>query len=272
MEGRLPTPLVVGNWKMYGRRETLREAEALGHGLLAEPAAVQVVVCPPATLIHDMARALRGGPVAVGAQTCHSEQEGPYTGEISPDMLADVGARYVILGHSERRRGFGETSGLVADKARAAVGAGLAPVICVGETLAERDAGAAVDVVRRQLLASIGEDLPPSRFAAAYEPVWCIGTGLTPEAADIRAAHAAIRAVLVERFADAGRAVPILYGGSVDAANAGRISGLDEVSGLLVGRASLRCADFLPLVRAAAGMPAATRLTGHRATRPRASA
>jgi triosephosphate isomerase len=254
-------PLVVGNWKMHGRRDDLGEVLALAHELLTEPASAQVVVCPPATLIHDMARALRGGPVAVGAQTCHCEQAGPYTGEISPAMLADAGAAYVILGHSERRRGFGETSAGVAHKAKAATQAGLAPIICVGEDLAEREAAARAGVLRRQVLDSTPRDLPARHFVLAYEPVWAIGTGLTPGPSAIGDAHAAIRAALVERFGPRGGGVPILYGGSVDARNAGSIAAVDGVAGLLVGRASLRCADFLPIVRAmdaTAGAPSSS--------------
>ena len=243
--------LIAGNWKMNGLAASLTEAGALGAALVAEPARCRVALCPPATLIERMARVLAGGPVELGGQDCHAEPTGAFTGSISAQMLADAGARLVIVGHSERRQGFGETNADVAAKARAAVDAGLEPIICVGETLAEREAGRTLDVVTGQVRGSLPEILAGKPFSVAYEPVWAIGTGLTPTLEQIEEVHVAIRAVLVELFADHGRGVAILYGGSVKPSNAADILRLKDVGGALVGGASLKAADFLGIIEAA---------------------
>lgn len=241
--------LIAGNWKMNGLAASLAEAEALKTALAAEPARCRVALCPPATLIERMARVLAGGPVELGGQDCHAEAAGAFTGSVSASMLADAGAGLVIVGHSERRQGFGETSADVAAKARAAVDAGLEPIVCVGETLAEREAGRAVEVVSLQIAGSLPSLLAGRPFAVAYEPVWAIGTGLTPTLEQIEDVHRAVRAAMIERLGLASAAAPILYGGSVKPANAAEILAVPEVGGALVGGASLKAGDFLGIVR-----------------------
>ena len=196
-----------------------------------------------------MARTLGGTAVEVGGEDCHALQSGAYTGDISAEMLADAGARLVILGHSERREGHNETDALVAAKVEAALAAGLEPIICIGETLAQRKAGVAVETVRTQAAGSLPASLLGHAFAVAYEPVWAIGSGLTPTPEEIVEIHRAIRDTLVQTFGEEGAATPILYGGSVKPANAAEILALPEVGGALVGGASLKAQDFLPIIR-----------------------
>ena len=198
------TRLIAGNWKMNGTGADLSEAQTLMQDLAQTPAATRVALCPPATLIARMAWFLREGALEVGGQDCRAEISGAYTGDISAEMLADAGAKLVILGHSERRAGYGETDALVAAKAEAALRAGLEPIICVGETLQEREAGRAVEVVRGQVMGSLPASLDGKVFAVAYEPVWAIGTGLTPTLEQIEEVHAAVRAAMVERLAQGG--------------------------------------------------------------------
>ena len=240
----MTTPLIVGNWKMNGLGVELAEARILAEALARSPAPARVGLCPAATLISRMADALAGSTVAVGGQDCHSEASGAFTGDISAEMLADAGASLVIVGHSERRAGHAESDATVAAKALAAVRAGLEPIICVGETLAQRQAGQALDVVTRQIRGSVPLTLAGAPFAVAYEPVWAIGTGLTPTIAEIEQVHAAIRHAL------AGLA-PILYGGSVKPENARDVLSASEVGGALVGGASLKAIDFLRIIEAA---------------------
>ncbi len=232
--------LIAGNWKMNGlRAEALALCEALRAG--AKGLTCHLLVCPPATVLAEVARALGNTPVGVGGQDCAPEPSGAYTGDISAPMLRDAGANFVILGHSERRHGHGETSTQVRAKAEAARRAGLTPIVCVGETEAERDAGGAQAVVGRQ----VGESLPPGFTGVlAYEPVWAIGTGKTAGEADVAAMHAYIRE-------QAGEAVPILYGGSVKPGNAKSLLAVPNVDGALIGGASLNAADFLAIARAA---------------------
>ena len=243
--------LVAGNWKMNGLGANLGEAEALVKALQEQAAVCRVALCPPATLTDRMARALAGGAVELGGQDCHAEASGAFTGSVSAAMLADAGATLVILGHSERRAGFGETDAEVAAKVEAALVAGLEPIICVGETLAQREAGQAVEVVSRQVAGSLPDSLSGKPFAVAYEPVWAIGTGLTPTLEQIEEVHAAVRAAMVARLAEGGRVAPILYGGSVKPSNAAEILAVAEVGGALVGGASLKAEDFLGIIRAA---------------------
>jgi len=243
--------LIAGNWKMNGLAASLTEAKALREVLDAEASPHRVALCPPATLIAQMAWALKGGAVEVGGQDCHARASGAFTGSVSAAMLKDAGATLVIVGHSERRQGFGETDADVAAKAEAAIAAGLEPIVCVGETLDQREAGRAVEVVRGQILGSIPDVASGAPFAVAYEPVWAIGTGLTPTLEQIEEVHVAARAALVERLGEAGRTAPILYGGSVKPDNARDILAVPEVGGALVGGASLKAADFLGIVRAA---------------------
>ena len=242
--------LVAGNWKMNGLGASLGEAEALAKALQEQAAACRVALCPPATLTERMARALAGGSVELGGQDCHAEASGAFTGSVSAAMLVDAGASLVILGHSERRAGFGETDADVAAKVEAALAAGLEPIICIGETLAEREAGQAVDVVSRQVAGSLPSSLSGKAFAVAYEPVWAIGTGLTPTLEQIEEVHAAVRAAMVARLGEGGRVAPILYGGSVKPSNAAEILAVAEVGGALVGGASLKAEDFLGIIRA----------------------
>jgi triosephosphate isomerase len=242
-------PLIAGNWKMHG---TLREAATLAEGIragaVAGPLAADLLICPPFLHVQVLAAAMLGQPVAVGAQDCHAKPKGAHTGDVSAPMLRDVGATHVILGHSERRTDHGETDAAVRAKTDAALAAGLVPVVCVGETEAERLAGEAEAVVTRQLAQSL-----PDGFAGvvAYEPVWAIGTGRTPTEADIAAIHGVIRRELSARFGAAGAATRILYGGSMKPGNAKAILALPNVDGGLVGGASLVAEDFLAIARAA---------------------
>ena len=241
--------LIAGNWKMNGLGASLGEVEALRAALAEAAPACRVALCPPATLIDRMARAAGEG-IEIGGQDCRAESHGAFTGDVSAAMLRDAGATLVILGHSERRQGHGETDAVVASKAEAAVSAGLEPIICVGETLEQREAGRAVEVVRGQIMASLPVTLAETgTFAVAYEPVWAIGTGLTPTLEQIEEVHRAVRAAMIERLGLAGAARPILYGGSVKPENAREILTVPEVGGALVGGASLKAADFLGIVR-----------------------
>jgi triosephosphate isomerase len=246
-----PRPLIAGNWKMHGLSAALDEARAIAAALDEQPPAARVALCPPATLIHRMAGLLAGSGVAVGGQDCHAAPAGAFTGCISAEMLADAGASLVILGHSERRALFHETSAEVAARVEGALRGGLEPIVCVGETLAERQAGRTLEVVVGQTLESLPDSLTGRAFALAYEPVWAIGSGLTPTQAQIEDTHGAIREALTRRFGETGRQAPILYGGSVKPSNAAEILAGEEVGGALVGGASLTAAEFLPIVRAA---------------------
>ncbi len=235
---------------MNGLGASLAEVEALRAGLAEAPPACRVALCPPATLIERMAQAA-GDVIEIGGQDCRAETHGAFTGDVSAAMLKDAGATLVILGHSERRQGHGETDALVASKAEAALVAGLSPIVCVGETLEEREAGRAVEVVRSQIMASLPLALAGADFAVAYEPVWAIGTGLTPTLEQIEEVHRAVRAAMIERLGLGVVATPILYGGSVKPDNAREILAVPEVGGALVGGASLKAADFLGIVRGA---------------------
>lgn len=243
--------LIVGNWKMNGVGADLSEALALAAAMKAQPAAnVRVGLCPPATLVERMARVVDNA-VEIGGQDCHAQTKGAFTGSISAEMLSDAGAGLVILGHSERRAAFGETDADVSAKVDAALAAGLEPIICVGETLAEREAGQAVEVVDRQVAGSVSPGLRGRAFSVAYEPVWAIGTGLTPTLDQIEEVHLAVRSALIAQLGDDGRTAPILYGGSVKPSNAAEILNAAEVGGALVGGASLKAEDFLGIIRAA---------------------
>ena len=238
--------LIAGNWKMHGR---LADVAAYAAALCQAPGHVDLLVCPPFPLLDRFAGALRGSAVALGAQDCHAQAQGAHTGDVSAPMLKEAGAAYVILGHSERRETHGESSAEVCAKTLAATAAGLTPIVCVGETEAEREAGMAEELVRAQLRHSLPEDFSG---VVAYEPVWAIGTGKTPTEADVAAMHGAIRAALVAQLGAAGTGVKILYGGSVKPGNAASLLALPEVGGALVGGASLKADDFLAI---AAGAP-----------------
>lgn len=244
-------PFIVGNWKMNGTRAMLAEARAIDRGAARHPG-VRVGIAPPFTLISTLAEAIQ--TAQVGAQDCHSQVSGAFTGDVSAPMLTDAGASFSIVGHSERRTLHGESDALVKAKAEAALAAGLEVIICVGENEAERDAGQAEAVVTAQLAGSL-----PSpegnllRVTVAYEPVWAIGTGRVPSLDDVGAMHQAIRAKLVSLYGEESAGVAILYGGSVNAGNAEDLLGVDEVGGALVGGASLTADSFLAIVLAAAG-------------------
>jgi triosephosphate isomerase len=245
------TPLIAGTWKMNGLTAALSQVQKLGERLAAgERPRCTVVICPPATLLAAMSTMSASLGIVTGGQDCHPESSGAHTGDIAAPMLADAGAQYVIVGHSERRTNHGESDELVARKARAAQAAGLIPIICVGETRAEREAGAARAVVERQLAGSIPETTADHDAVIAYEPVWAIGTGLTAEASDIAEMHAHVRKLLAGRFAARGEGFRILYGGSVKPANAREILRLDNVNGALVGGASLLAEDFHAIISA----------------------
>ncbi len=244
--------LIAGNWKMNGLAASLDQVEAVANAIAEEGAdRCNVALCLPAPLIAPAAAKTASSALTLGGQDCHAAQSGAHTGDTSAEMLADAGATYVIVGHSERRADHGETDGDISAKVEGAFRAGLTPIICVGETETERRAGHAIEVVEGQLAASIPGDATGRAFVVAYEPVWAIGTGLTPTNDDIAEMHTTIRRRLVERFGDHGAATPILYGGSMKPANAAEIMGVDEVNGGLVGGASLKAEDFLAIVRAA---------------------
>lgn len=245
-------PLIAGNWKMNGFRSALNEILAMGnafdHGLAAR---LDLLICPPTTLLYTAAATAIGTRIAIGAQDCHAQASGAYTGDISAAMLSDTGATHVILGHSERRSLHKETDALVRAKAQAAQGVNLTAIVCVGETRAERDAGKAESVVRRQLRGSIPTHSNPQNLVVAYEPVWAIGTGLTPTIADVAQMHAAIRAQLRSILGrEAGQGVRILYGGSVKPGNAAELLSVENVNGALVGGASLKAQDFMAIAQA----------------------
>ena len=238
-------PLVAGNWKMNGLSASRSELAKIiaGAGDLAGKA--DLMVCPPATLIATFAIGVRGSSVAVGAQDCHADASGAHTGDISAEMLADAGASAVIVGHSERRTDHHETDAQVCAKVQAAWRAGLTAIVCIGERRAERDAGKALDVVGRQLKGSLPDGATAAKLVIAYEPVWAIGTGLTPTPADVAEVHAFLRKRLTERLGVGGARTRILYGGSVKPANAKELLTILEVNGALVGGASLKAEDFL---------------------------
>ncbi len=243
------TPLVAGNWKMNGLGAAAGEAVKVAEELRAAPAGCAVMICPPATLLAPLNRELEGTSVALGGQDCHAQETGAHTGDISAEMLADAGATAVIVGHSERRADHGETSAEVRAKAEAAHRAGLMAIVCLGETAGERRAGLTMRVAARQLAVSIPDGTTAANTTIAYEPVWAIGTGLTPTPKDVAAVHATIREALVQRFAD-GNAVRLLYGGSVKPSNAGELMAVENVNGALVGGASLNASDFIGIIRA----------------------
>lgn len=249
---RTVRPLVAGNWKMNGLKAQLGEALRVRDAVSApgaEPNA-DVMICPPATLVADLAEAAQGSRLLVGAQDCHDKVSGAYTGDISAEMLADAGAVAVIVGHSERRAGHGERDLDVRCKAEAVHRAGLTAIVCVGETAGERQADLTLEVVRRQLAGSLPDNAAGSNTCVAYEPVWAIGTGLTPSPADVAQVHGAIRQALRVRYGAEGEGMRILYGGSVKPDNAAELMRIEDVNGALVGGASLKADDFLAIVAA----------------------
>jgi len=241
-----PRPFVAGNWKMNGLRSSAAEIIRVVQGAGALTA-VDLMVCPPATLLGLFAAIVEGSAVRLGAQDCHTESHGAFTGDISAEMLKDAGASAVIVGHSERRTYHKETDADVRAKALAARRAGLCAIVCVGETRAERENGHALAVVRTQLDGSVPDGAMAGNLVVAYEPVWAIGSGLTPTPADVAEMHGSIRRLLRLRFADEGAGMRILYGGSVKPSNAKELLGVADVDGALVGGASLKADEFLAI-------------------------
>ncbi|MEZ5925136.1 MAG: triose-phosphate isomerase [Hyphomicrobiaceae bacterium] len=243
------TPLVAGNWKMNGLLAALAEARQVARGC-GPSTAPDVLICPPATLVRPMAEALSASKVLIGGQDCHAKAAGAHTGDVSAEMLKDAGAVAVIVGHSERRADHGERDMDVRAKAEAAHRAGLIAIVCLGETLGQRQSGLANDVCGRQLRGSLPVGASAANTVIAYEPVWAIGTGLTPSTDDIAAMHKHLRAHLALSGLDEAR---ILYGGSVKPSNAGEILSIADVDGALVGGASLKASDFLGIIQAYGG-------------------
>ncbi len=240
--------LAAGNWKMNGLAADLAEVEALAK---AHPSpAVEVLICPPATLIAPMCTRIAGSAIAVGGQDCHAVEKGAHTGDISAQMLADAGATNVILGHSERRTDHYETDASVRLKTQAAWSADLVAIVCIGETLGEREDGETLDIVGGQLAGSLPDGCTAANTVVAYEPVWAIGTGKVPTLDQIAEVHDFLRARLEERFGAEGAGIPLLYGGSVKPSNADEIFGVSNVDGALVGGASLKAADFGGIIEA----------------------
>jgi triosephosphate isomerase len=243
-------PLVAGNWKMNGLAASIGELDRVIAGAPAVAATADLMVCPPATLVAAFAARAGGGPVAIGGQDCHAEAAGAFTGDISAEMLKDAGARAVIVGHSERRTLHKETDAQVRAKTLAVWRAGLTAIVCVGESKDERIAGKTLGVVGTQLDGSLPDGATAAALVVAYEPVWAIGTGLTPTPADVAEVHAFIRKRLGERFGAAGEGIRILYGGSVKPSNAKELMAVANVDGALVGGASLKADEFLRIAGA----------------------
>ncbi len=241
--------LAAGNWKMNGTGAALTELDALSD--LHPNPDIDILICPPATLLNRAAQAVGDGGMAIGGQDCHAEVSGAHTGDLSAEMIKDAGAKYVILGHSERRQDHGEQDEDVRAKARAAMDAGLATVICVGESLEQREAANTLDIIGGQMSGSIPDQSTGENLVVAYEPIWAIGTGKVPTLDQIGEVHDFMRARLERRFGEGvGRSVRLLYGGSVKPSNAAEIFAVSNVDGVLVGGASLKAADFSGIIQA----------------------
>lgn len=244
-----PRPLVAGNWKMNGSVAILKEPRLLAGMLKDVKLKCEVMVCPPAIIARRVKSVLKGSKIRMGGQDCHWDAAGAHTGDISAEMLKEAGASAVIVGHSERRTNHGETDAMVAKKAKAAHRAGLAAIICIGETLEERKSGQTLAVLTRQVRGSVPEGATAANTVIAYEPVWAIGTGLTPTVAEVAEAHAHIRTELADVMGAEGAGTRILYGGSVKPSNAAELMGTANVNGALVGGASLKASDFLGIIK-----------------------
>lgn len=246
-------PLIAGNWKMNGLKSSTAEFDAMLAAASGVSTKADLLVCPPATLVAAFAdRARASKALTVGAQDCHPKASGAHTGDLSAEMLADAGASAIIVGHSERRADHGENDALVRQKAEATWRAGLVAIVCIGETREQRDAGKTLDICGGQLKGSLPDGATASNLVVAYEPVWAIGTGLTPTAGDVEQVHGFIRDLLIKRFSGEGARIRILYGGSVKPSNALELMAVANVNGALVGGASLKASDFLAI---AAGCP-----------------
>src|ERR1700761_6083605 len=246
-------PLIAGNWKMNGLKASMDEFEAMLAGASGVAGKADLLVCPPATLVAAFAAKAKGTKAfAVGAQDCHPKASGAHTGDISAEMLADAGASAIIVGHSERRADHGETDAIVHQKAEAVWRAGLTAIVCIGETQSQRDAGQTLGICRGQLDQSLPDGSRGDNLVVAYEPVWAIGTGLTPTTKDVEQIHKFIRDFLTERFKEEGARMRILYGGSVKPSNAAELMAVANVNGALVGGASLKAVDFLAIAKGCA--------------------
>ncbi len=243
-------PLVAGNWKMNGLFGSVAELEKIAAGAARFAGKADLMICPPATLVAQFARTAKGTGIAIGGQDCHAAASGAHTGDISSEMLADAGATAVIVGHSERRTDHKETDAQVRAKAQAAWRAGLNAILCIGETRAQREAGETLKVVGSQLQGSVPDGATGPNLVIAYEPVWAIGTGLTPTPADVAEVHAFIRKILRQSFGELGTRIRVLYGGSVKPSNARELFSVAEVNGGLIGGASLKADDFLGIATA----------------------
>ena len=244
-----PRALVAGNWKMNGIKASFAEADAVAKAVEAATGlGADVMICPPTTILGALSDRLAGTRVSTGAQDCHPNESGAHTGDVSAEMIRDVGGTASIVGHSERRADHGEENDEVRDKAAAAHRAGLTAIICIGETEAQRRNGETLDVVRTQLMGSLPDGATSANTVIAYEPVWAIGTGLTPTPEDVAEVHDLIRGLLVEKLGADGENMRILYGGSVKPSNAAELMGVSNVNGALVGGASLKADDFLGII------------------------
>ncbi|MEG8099167.1 triose-phosphate isomerase [Candidatus Liberibacter brunswickensis] len=241
-------PLVVGNWKMHGIRASIKEIDKVVKGIERNRCRINVAICPPATLIYEVFSLFEKSSLIIGAQDCHVAESGSYTGDISASMLADCGAKFVILGHSERRIGHQESSQIVQSKVKSACNAGLYPIVCVGETYEDYLSGKTFEVLQEQLDFSIPSDFKSLIPVVAYEPIWAIGTGRIPSIADLEKIHSFIRSILVNRFLEEGKKMRILYGGSVNAENVKDFSFIENIDGLLVGGASLQYESFSKII------------------------
>jgi len=243
-------PMIAGNWKMNGLKATVAEFDAMCAGAAGVAAKADLLVCPPATLIASFADRARGAKtLAIGAQDCHPKVSGAHTGDLSAEMLADAGATAIIVGHSERRADHGESDALVRLKAEACWRAGLVAIVCIGETRQQRDHGKTLDICGGQLAGSLPDGATAANLVVAYEPVWAIGTGLTPTVTDVEQVHRFIRDCLTSRFKGEGARIRILYGGSVKPSNAAELMAVANVNGALVGGASLKASDFLAIAQ-----------------------
>ena len=240
--------LAAGNWKMNGSRASLDMLETLAAA--HRVSTCDIVICPPHPLLFPAAKICGSGPVQVGAQDCHTAAKGAHTGDIAAGLIAETGARYVIVGHSERREAHGESDAQVRAKAEAAIAAGLTAIVCIGESLEQREAGEALSVIKAQLAGSVPDGSTGATLVVAYEPIWAIGTGRTASPCQAQEVHAFLRGVLVEEGVAGAEQICILYGGSVKAANAAELFAMDDVNGALVGGASLDAAEFASIARA----------------------
>ncbi|MGJ8528276.1 triose-phosphate isomerase [Maritalea sp.] len=244
-------PLIAGNWKMNGDAGSFLEVEVIKDRLAAQEINADVAICPPATLLHRISVALHESLAKTGAQNCHAQANGAYTGDISVPMISEAGGSYVIVGHSERRGAYNESDSDVRAKAVAALEGGIIPIVCCGESLDIRESGKAIDVVITQIINSCPDFSAEQSIVVAYEPIWAIGTGKTASVADVDEMHNAIRNALTKRFGDPGTTIKILYGGSVKPSNAKELLSVENVNGALVGGASLKADDFLGIIEAA---------------------